>query len=539
MTDPTPRLSSAGDPEASAAAAAPEPKAGVGITIAKNSFWLLTDSIVGMLASFYCSIMVARGLGPDRMGEYNYLIYFAAVLKMVTELAIPATFRKFAAEIMGRGDYATLKTMVRVALRLQAKLAAIGLAVGLAVVYLTFRPEQRGLATLAVLTIVPGIFLSVPSGALWATENLSYNVMASVSAMAVNAVGVTLSVVLRWGLTGLVASMLVSRTVDCSLRFLLFRWRYARVPGTAREHLDPDLRRRMVAFATLQLVLVLLYSLLFDRMEVLFLKALATPREIAFFSISFTVAAYLLIVPQTLAGSASVSMMVKQGHAPEESARIAAMTTWFTILLAAPMVFGVAALSDPLLRLAYGVKYVPAIPVLTTLALFALGQAASQPTQYLLVSAERQGFYLFWLLVAGAIDVVGNLLLIPRLGALGAALAKGVSQIIGATGFLVVLTWHFRARLPVARIVKVLAAAAVMFFAVRLVARPLGSLPALLLGIPVGAAVFVLLLRVLRCLDAGDRERLRQLARFFPRPARRGYVAILRFLAPPVTGTAS
>src|SRR5262249_50071710 len=148
-----------------------------------------------------------------------------------------------------------------------------------------------------------------------------------------------------------------------------------------------------------------------DRMEVLFLKGLAPSREIAFFSISFTVSQYLLIIPKTLASSASVSMMVKQGHAPEESTRIAALTTWFTILLAAPLVFGVASLSDPLLRLAYGAKYVPAIPVLTVLSLFALGQAASQPSQYLLVSSERQKFYLIGLGAAGLIDVIGCLAL--------------------------------------------------------------------------------------------------------------------------------
>ena len=62
----------------------------------------------------------------------------------------------------------------------------------------------------------------------------------------------------------------------------------------------------------------------------------------------------------------------------------------------------------------YGAKYLPAIPVLATLAFFALGLAASQSAQFLLVAAERQVFYIVWLLVSAAIDVLGCQLFIPH-----------------------------------------------------------------------------------------------------------------------------
>src|SRR6266545_6131737 len=529
MTDETPDGDGAPPPEVNAGAAT---KPGVGITIAKNYLWLLTDSIAGMLTAFYCSILVARGLGPDRMGEYNYLLYFAAVLKMFTEVAVPVTLRKFAAELMGREDYSALKTLVRAALRLEVKLAALGLVVGLTLAYLIFRPDQRALGMLAVVTIVPGILLSVPAGALWATENLSYNVVASVAAMAVNAAGVTASVFLGWGLMGLVASMLGSRTIDCALRFLLYRWRYSGLPGTARDHVEPDLRRRMISFAAMQLVLILLYALLFDRMEVFFLKALAPSREIAFFSISFTLAQYLLIIPQTLSGSASVSMMVRQGRSSNESARIAVTATWFAILFATPILFGVSALSDPLMHLIYGVRYLPAVPVLGVLCLFSLALAASQSAQWLLVSAERQMFYMVVLVGAGLFDVLGNLLLIPSFGALGAAYAKGSSQLLAAAAFLAYMVWRFKVTLPFGRIARLLLAATAMYAVVRLLGEVLASLPAVVAGIPVGAGIFFLLVRWLRCLDAADRDRLRQLTRMMPSRARPLYLGLLHFLVP-------
>jgi O-antigen/teichoic acid export membrane protein len=511
-----------------------EKKPGVGVTIAKNSFWLMLDTVVGMLATLYSSILVARRLGPDFMGNYNYILWFATVLRMVTEVAIPATVRKFAAEFMGRGDYVTLKSMLQRAMRLQAKLAIAGVSLGLVFVTVSFAHEQRIFATLAVLSVLPGLFLSIPAGALWATENLRHNVMASLAATSVNLVGLTASVFFGWGLIGLMASLLTSRVVDCILRFTIFRRQYDLLPGQARKGpLEEGLRKRMIPFAAQQMLLSAFYTLLFDRMEVFFLRSMAPSREIAFFSVPFTLVFYLLQFPQQMSGAAGASMMVKQGRSPAEAARIAATATWFMMLVAAPVLFGVASVSDPLLRVMYGAKYLPAIPVLATLAMFALSLGVSQPAQYLLVAAEKQNFYLLWLAVSGVVDVVANLLLVPRFGALGAAYGKGASQLVAAAGFLTFMVVHFRVTLPVARMIKLMVAVTAMFLSVRALLRFTESaLPGLALGVPFGVLVFVLAMRLLRCLDVADADRLRQIGRLLPGPARRSYGAIVAFLVP-------
>jgi O-antigen/teichoic acid export membrane protein len=511
----------------------PAKKTDTRTTIAKNSFWLLLDSIASGLAQLLSSIMVARSLGPDKMGEYAYLITFAAFLKMLTEVAMPQTFRKFAAEYTGRGDYGTVKTMVRRAQRLQLKLVVLGLAIGFGIVFLFFRPEQRLLASLAVLAIVPSIFIGVTAAALWATENLRYNVQSSMLAIIVNLTGVTLTVVMGWGLIGLILSLLGSRVFDCVLRYLLFRWRYSLVPGEPSDRLDPVLRKRMIRFAVQQLAMTLLSALLFERLEVFFLKPLSATREIAFFSISFTFVQQLLILPQTLAGAASVTMMVRQGRSPKEAARIAATATWFTILIGGPALFGVAGIASPLLHTLYGLKYVPAIPVLATMAIFGLSLAASQSAQFLLMAAEKQGFYIGCMLVAGLVDVLGNWLLIPSMGALGAAYSKGTSQLIAAIGFIGFAVLRLATPLPIGRIIKLVTSCTIMFGAVRLTVRYLPPLPGLIIGILVGATVFVLAMRWLRCLDKDDGDRLRHLDRMLPARLRRPYEAVIAFLVPP------
>jgi O-antigen/teichoic acid export membrane protein len=523
--------------EVSPVAPAPAPpvpsKADTGVTIARNTMWLMIDSVVAMAASFYCSIMVARRLGPDFMGQYNYILYFATVLRMFTEVAIPATVRKFAAEFSGRGDFSMVKTLVSRALRLQAKLAGVGVTAGLIIVYKAFPAEQQIVATLAVLSIVPGLFLSIPTGALWATENLRHNVLSSLGATLVNLIGVTASVIFHWGLIGLTASLLASRIVDCILRFMIFRQQYARIPGSVLPgKLDPAVVSRFIRFGALQLVLALLYSLVFDRMEVFFLKKMAPTREIAFFSISFTLIYYLLQVPQNLAGSASVSVWVQQGRSPAEAARTTSTATWFIMFLAAPELFGVAAIADPLLRVMYGAKYLPAIPVLAVLAVFSLCLATSQPAQYLLVGAERQKFYILALAIAAVLDAAGNVFLIPHFGAVGAAFAKGIGEFVGGVLFITYMVVVLRATLPIGRMLRLLLSSVAMYGSVRLLGAHLPPLLALIVGIPAGAAVFIFLVRLLRVLDAADGDRLRTLQKMFPGRVRGGYLRVVGFLVP-------
>jgi O-antigen/teichoic acid export membrane protein len=135
-------------------------------------------------------------------------------------------------------------------------------------------------------------------------------------------------------------------------------------------------------------------------------------------------------------------------------------------------------------------------------------------------------------LLGASLDVVGCLVLIPRLGAVGAAYAKGLSQVVAAAGSLGFMMWHFKVRLPIYRILRLGGVCVVMYFAVDAVVIHLAPLPALLLGIPLGVVVFVPLMRWVRCLDKVDRDRLRGLASMLPAPARQPYRRLIDVLAP-------
>jgi O-antigen/teichoic acid export membrane protein len=264
-----------------------------------------------------------------------------------------------------------------------------------------------------------------------------------------------------------------------------------------------------------------------------FLERYAGIHEVAYYGLAFGTCQYLLLLPRTFSFATSATIMAEQGRAPERLGRMAVNALRFTVLLALPVAIGMAALAGPLLHVLYSARSLPALPALTTLALLCTARAMTFPAQQFLTATERQGSLMRWGLVAAVFNVILDLILIPRLGGLGAALAKGVTFVLAAAGLWIMVRASVGLRFPAAPLLRLLAAAAVMGLIVAAVAHLLPSLPAVLVGVPLGAVVFATGLRLSGFLEDEDLVRLQTLARALPAPARPLFRRLCHFVCPP------
>lgn len=503
-------------------------------TITRNALWNLVDTALGVVSVIVCSVMVARVMGPAKLGYYQYVIWIASMTGIVASLGVPAATRKFVAEYLGREEHAVARAILRTTFRFQCYMALAVGVIGLTVVFTIVAPERRVWAALAALSAVPQLIMAVISAAIIATEDLRPNVRVSVISTLANLAGVVLTLLLGWDLPGLSAALLVSRVLDCVLRYLYYRRIYGRMP--ARDviaPIPPDVRVRLVRFCWHSTVLLALDLVVWNRSEMFFLERYSDITQVAYYSISFNIVEQLLVLPRVLAWSADTTMIVQQGRAPSTVAKLGITTGRFMALFSIPAAFGLAALCDPIMRLVYGTKYVAAIPVLMVTALFSVGRALQLPAQRLLSATENQSFMVRWGLLLAGVNVVTSLLLVPSGGAVGAAFSKGIVQTVAMVGMWAYTAKTFRVGLPVGRFVGLLIASTVMFGAVWLAARLVpGNVLPLLLGIPLGAAVIVPLLRLTRYLGPEDRSRLAPLERRLPSSLRSVFARMVLFVAP-------
>lgn len=503
-------------------------------TITRNSLWNLLDTLLSFGTTLIASVAVARVMGPTKLGYYQYVVWVAMMTGTVASLGVPAATRKFAAEYLGRGEHATARAIIRVTMRFQALVATIIGAAGLVVVMTYVAPERRSWASLAVLAIVPQLMYGVPAAAITATEDLRPNVRVSVISTTIHLLMITLTLVLGWDLVGLTASLLTSRSIDCVLRYAFYRRLYASMPGGGeRAPLPAELRTRLVRFCWQSTVLLALDLIVWNRSEIFFLERYSAITQVAFYSICFNIVESLLVLPRVLAWSADTTMLVQQGRNPATVAKLGVTTLRFMVLFSIPAAFGLAALADPAMRVVYGAKYIPAIPVLMVTALFSIGRAMQLPAQRLLAATENQGFLVGWGIFLALVNVGANLILIPMGGALGAAFSKGGVQVLAMLGMWVHARRRLGANVPVGRLLGLLASAGTMFLIVWTLSNALpGSILDLVVGVPVGAVVMIVGLRVFGYLEAADRSRLAPLQRMFPGPLRSGFSRLVEFLAP-------
>jgi O-antigen/teichoic acid export membrane protein len=198
-----------------------------------------------------------------------------------------------------------------------------------------------------------------------------------------------------------------------------------------------------------------------------------------------------------------MSEALHQGDRERLRYNLALMVRWVASA-SAPIALTLLALREPLLWL-YGPGYASGVTAMGLLVCGHVVNGVLGLTGYVIVMAGRSGLF-FWDNLAAAItNVALSLLLIPRHGVTGAAIASLVSTSV-LIGTLVVQVWHFERVHPFdAAFAKPFIAAGVAFLA-ELAARAVPLEPRLRVGLVVAAGLVVYPAALL-ALKPGEEER--------------------------------
>jgi len=284
-------------------------------------------------------------------------------------------------------------------------------------------------------------------------------------------------------------------------------------------HVQPvGLGNRMLSFAWQSVAIMIVEMVVWQRSEFILLKHLcADIRQVAFYSVAFSMAECLLISAQIFGSAAGATIFAQYGRDKSRLPSITASTFRYLALTSIPLHFIAAALAAPALLVVYGKQYVGAAMVVTIAPLLCLPKAFIGPIQGLLQSYERQTVIIFAMVLASIVDIGVAWYLIPAHGAVGACIGSGAAEIT-AIGLMWAIAIHlYEVKLPWVFLAKVL----FISVAASLTAHYIAILLAPLLGILCGgsAAVAVLfgLLILMRALNPEDQERFNTLTASLPK----------------------
>lgn len=504
-------------------------------TIAKNTGWYGVELVIENLLTIFTSIAIARYLGPEKMGYIIFVAYLASIVGSLGAVGIPATLQKFMAEYLGQGDRGTARYIFLRMLALQSLLATIA-TTGIVLWVLSDASADNRLASVLIaLSIWPQMINAIPAMANAAAEDMYRNMPASVISIVAFFLGIVATVVFHWGVLGVGASILATRSLDFLVRFVpTFRWIYS----WEITHTHPaGLRNRAFHFAWKSLINMGLGLIVWDRSEFFLLKHLcADIRQVAFYSVAFSLAGRLLVTATIFGSAAGATIFAQFGRDESKLPRLVASAYRYIAISSIPIHAIFTALAIPVLLLFYGGRYAGAETVVLIAPMLCLAKAFLSPVQNLLQSHEKQHWVIAATSFAGVLDIGLAWKLIPVYGAVGACIANGVAQFAAVTLLWGVAIVLFKIEFPWLLTVKIFFISIVAGLAGHLCAMRLAPVSratapaahslqywavhasAVLACGAVSLAVLLVLFYLFRILQEEDRMRLNQIASMLPGP---------------------
>ncbi|KTG11015.1 polysaccharide biosynthesis protein [Haloprofundus marisrubri] len=479
-----------------------------------RGFLSIFSSDVGVLIlSISITPILVRVLTSAEYGNYAFVMSVLSITMIVINAGIFDGIRKYIAEQRPDADWDSnvFAYYMQVGLALAfAAVVIILVVLQLGVIERLFTPEfETYFYILAALVVIRQLW-AIGRGTLM---GLGYEHISEPTKMArwviFALVGVPLAAI-GWGVVG----VLIGRVVARGLVALAVFWyvsKYVSLGSVFRKVPSEFPRRELLSYNSFSVILILLTSSLYH-VDLILLRTLSGAQQTGYYNAALIVAEFLWFVPTAMQTVLlqSTSEWWSQDKV-DTVTDVTSRATRYVVLITAIMCIGIASLANQFVSLYFGAEYLAAVDPLLLLLPGTLGFAVARP-----IFAVGQGKGELRLLIlatgaAAALNLVLNLLLIPRYGTLGAATSTSIGY-----GSMVVFHVLVARRigfdpisdLRLGRIVAATLVAAIPVFGLPFVLN--GDILELAIVPPVGFVVFVVAAVLFGAIDRSEVNEVRQ-----------------------------
>jgi PST family polysaccharide transporter len=392
------------------------------VSIAVNAGWLFVERILRMSLGLFVGIWVARYLGPDQFGSYNFAIALVALFIPIASLGIHQIAVR---DLVQEPDQANEILGGAFFLRLLGGL--IGFALAVAAVSIV-RPDDGLSRWLVIIIATALIFRSFETGEYWFQSKVQSKYVVYAKSIA-SVLSALLKITLILAGAGLIlfAVAYVSEFflgAVCLLAVLSWRGR----PITTWSF---DKKRVVSIFRdTLPLALSGLLYMFYLRVDQVMLGQMLGDWHVGIYSTAVRIAEVWYFIPYALVNSSFPAILESKENSEELYRRrlqkLYNFLLWFSILFAIP----ISIFSGDIIGALYGVNYIDAAPILSiniwsgVFVFFGVARVTWMVTEGL------QKYNNYFLGAGVLLNVFLNLLLIPWMGGIGAALASLAAQVV-------------------------------------------------------------------------------------------------------------
>lgn len=315
-------------------------------------------------------------------------------------------------------------------------------------------------------------------------------------------------------MAGLIVANIIGSVLNLAILWYFIKNEFNRFDSLAMQgmpvqitRLDTLLKKRIAKYSLSVSGIIIIDAIVWQKSEIFFLERFSPPEEIAFYSLAFTIGYIAMQIPGIFSSLLIpyFSGIYGQGDKPGLKKGYT-YSTRYLALIAFPIGISGAILSAPLIELVYGSEFRnAAIPAQIILVFNSFG-AVSRASSAILYGTEEQGFILKWGSIIAIFNIILNLILIPKYGATGAAIANSSAQMAGVVGGAAYVNNEFGINYPSKSVLKIFISSIVMGIGMYSVNSLFNGYHSLFLSLSFSPFIYIASLWFIGAIDAEDRR---------------------------------
>ena len=400
-----------------------------------NSGWLLLEKVVRSGVAFVIIVWLARYLGPQQFGIFNYVLALAAITNAIATFGIEGiVIRELVHSPSERDEILGTAFLI--------KLLGGGVAFITAILVIRMlRPDETIMFWLVVIAAAGSFFLTLDVIDYWfrSVVQSKYSVIARViSAVMLNLANAGM-IVLKAPLPAFIVASLVEVALSGMLLMVMYKLHVGRILAwkATRARAASLLKSSWPLFLSVMAVMI------YMKIDQVMIGEMLGEQEVGTYSAAVRLVEMWYVVPAIIASSIFPALYKLKFDNPERYLR--RMQQFFDFMVVVPVVAGilVSIIAEQLVVLIYGGEYRDAVAVLQVYIWSSVFVFMMVATGSYLIAENKTIFLLFRYTLGMLINITLNWLLIPVYGIEGSAYATLIAYLFAAylSSFMYKGTW--------------------------------------------------------------------------------------------------
>jgi len=416
----------------------------------KNVSYNAFNNGITLVTGFVLSIVIARLLGPERMGVYSYCTWLLGFASVFCFLGIPNTNTRYISELNATGQADRIGRLFYTLLLFEIGVFLIVSGIVAAAAYFFYKPDIRVYIILVAANLLPNTVFAMYASTFKGLLRFDAIAITSLIITPVYVAAVIIGLSLGMGIGGLLILPLILAPAQLVV-FHIFLMRTLPKGGSpAGGGIDRALKGRIVTFWYKFLAISLIEIVVFEKSEVFFLNIYADFSAVAFYTIAFSLSSKIMrLIPYSLTNIMLPVFTEKHSVGDTEGKNtIYVYSLKYLSIIIGPIFVGGVFISTELITNLYGAEFGPAADIFWITLLSASLAALFGSSSSLLGAMEKLSVLLAIGVVSICLNVGMDLLLIPRHGILGAAWANLIAQVFGGLALFIAIIVTIRPKIP-------------------------------------------------------------------------------------------